>query len=103
MSHVTQPARPLAGAERPQPAGKPALIILVYAAAVYLLFLAVLVYAVGFFAGLGVPKESLGETYARYRARVPALIPRPRAWPRQLRALSTSSAARWPDWTAPSM
>ena len=56
MPHATQPARPLAGAERPQPAGKPALIILVYAAAVYLLFLAVLVYAVGFFAGLGVPK-----------------------------------------------
>ena len=34
----------------------PALIILVYAAAVYLLFLAVLGYAVGFFAGFGVPK-----------------------------------------------
>jgi methanethiol S-methyltransferase len=34
----------------------PALIILVYAAAVYLLFLAVLGYAAGFFAGLGVPK-----------------------------------------------
>ena len=99
----------------------PALIILVYAAAVYLLFLAVLGYAVGFFAGFGVPKgidqgpraavpvavaidllllllfaatatgyilagiafeehdliQSLGETYAAYRARVPALIPRP--------------------------
>jgi methanethiol S-methyltransferase len=34
----------------------PALIILAYAAAVYLLFLAVLGYAVGFFPGLGVPK-----------------------------------------------
>jgi methanethiol S-methyltransferase len=34
----------------------PALIILVYAAAVYLFFLAVLGYAAGFFAGLGVPK-----------------------------------------------
>jgi protein-S-isoprenylcysteine O-methyltransferase Ste14 len=34
----------------------PALIILVYAAAVYLFFLAVLGYAVGFFAGFGVPK-----------------------------------------------
>jgi protein-S-isoprenylcysteine O-methyltransferase Ste14 len=34
----------------------PALIILVYAAAVYLLFLAALGYAVGFFAGAGVPK-----------------------------------------------
>ena len=36
--------------------GCPALIILVYAAAVYLFFLAVLGYAVGFFAGFGVPK-----------------------------------------------
>ena len=34
----------------------PALIVLVYAAAVYLVFLAVLGYAAGFFAGLGVPK-----------------------------------------------
>jgi len=34
----------------------PALIILAYAAAVYLFFLAVLGYAAGFFAGLGVPK-----------------------------------------------
>ena len=34
----------------------PALIILVYAAAAYLLFLAVLGYAAGFFAGFGVPK-----------------------------------------------
>ncbi len=34
----------------------PALIILAYAVAVYLLFLTVLGYAVGFFAGLGVPK-----------------------------------------------
>ena len=55
MSHATKPARlPVAG--RPQPARMPALIILVYAAAVYLLFLAVLGYAVGFFAGFGVPK-----------------------------------------------
>jgi len=58
MPHATQPARPLAGAERPQPAGKPALIILVYAAAVYLLFLAVLVYAVGFFAALACPRKA---------------------------------------------
>ena len=36
--------------------GCPVLVILVYAAAVYLFFLAVLGYAVGFFAGLGVPK-----------------------------------------------
>jgi protein-S-isoprenylcysteine O-methyltransferase Ste14/RimJ/RimL family protein N-acetyltransferase len=45
---------PVAG--RPQLARGPALIIVVYAAAVYLLFLAVLGYAAGFFAGLGVPK-----------------------------------------------
>jgi protein-S-isoprenylcysteine O-methyltransferase Ste14 len=55
MSHATNPARlPVAG--RPQLARVPALIILLYAAAVYLLFLAVLGYAVGFFAGFGVPK-----------------------------------------------
>jgi len=55
MSHSTKPARlPVAG--RPQLTRMPALIILVYAAAVYLLFLAVLGYAAGFFAGLGVPK-----------------------------------------------
>ena len=55
MSHATKPARPpVAG--RPQLARMPALIILVYAVAVYLLFLAVLGYAAGFFAGLGVPK-----------------------------------------------
>jgi len=34
----------------------PALIIVGYAAAVYLLYLAVLGYAVGFFAGAGVPR-----------------------------------------------
>jgi methanethiol S-methyltransferase len=55
MSHATQPGRlPVAG--RPQRARIPALIILVYAAAVYLLFLAVLGYAAGFFANLGVPR-----------------------------------------------
>lgn len=43
-------------AERAPLARMPALIIVVYAAAVYLLFLAVLGYAVGFFAGFGVPK-----------------------------------------------
>jgi methanethiol S-methyltransferase len=56
MSHATKSARSLAGADRPLLARMPALIILVYAAAVYLLFLAVLGYAVGFFAGFGVPK-----------------------------------------------
>jgi protein-S-isoprenylcysteine O-methyltransferase Ste14 len=55
MSQTTKPARLLV-AERPSPARMPALIILVYAVAVYLFFLAVLGYAVGFFAGLGVPK-----------------------------------------------
>ncbi len=55
MSHTTKPAGlPVAG--HPQPARMPALIILVYAAAVYLFFLAVLGYAAGFFAGFGVPK-----------------------------------------------
>jgi len=50
-----KPARlPVAG--RPQLARLPALIILVYAAAVYLLFLAVLGYAAAFFAGRGVLK-----------------------------------------------
>ena len=55
MSHTTKPARLLV-AGRPQPARMPALVILVYAAAVYLFFLAVLGYAAGFFAGSGVPK-----------------------------------------------
>jgi methanethiol S-methyltransferase len=55
MSHATKPARLLV-AGRPQPARMPALVILVYAAAVYLFFLAVLCYAAGFFAGFGVPK-----------------------------------------------
>ena len=55
MSHTTKPARlPVAG--RPQQARTPALIIVVYAVVVYLLFLVVLCYAAGFFAGFGVPK-----------------------------------------------
>ncbi|HLM89802.1 MAG TPA: hypothetical protein VK284_12375 [Streptosporangiaceae bacterium] len=56
MSHATKPARPVAAAGRPQPTRMPALIILVSAAAVYLLLLAVLGYAVAFFAGFAVPK-----------------------------------------------
>ncbi len=56
MSHATKPARPAADAGRLRLARMPALIILVYAVVVYLLFLAVLDYAVGFFAGVGVPK-----------------------------------------------
>jgi protein-S-isoprenylcysteine O-methyltransferase Ste14 len=55
MSHATQPAR-LAVAGRARRARTSALIILAYAAAVYLFFLAVLGYAAGFFAGSGVPK-----------------------------------------------
>ena len=55
MSHTTKPAR-LRVAGRPQQARTPALIIAVYAVVVYLLFLVVLCYAAGFFAGFGVPK-----------------------------------------------
>jgi methanethiol S-methyltransferase len=56
MSHAAKPDRLLA-AGRPQPATMPGLIIAVYAMAVYLLFLAVLGYAVGFFGDFGVPKK----------------------------------------------
>jgi protein-S-isoprenylcysteine O-methyltransferase Ste14 len=55
MSQVTRQAR-LPEPGPAQPARMPAPIIVVYAAAVYLLFLAVLGYAVGFFADAGVPK-----------------------------------------------
>src|SRR5215470_118989 len=55
MSHATRPAR-LPSAGRAQPTRTPAPVIVVYAAAAYLLFLAVLGYALGFFAGVGVPK-----------------------------------------------
>ena len=54
MPHATKPAR-LPAAQRPQLARMPALIILVYSVAAYLLFAAVLGYAAGFFAGFGVP------------------------------------------------
>ena len=56
MSHATEPAGLPRSVQRPQRASVPALIILAYAVAVYLFFLAVLGYAAGFFAGLGVPK-----------------------------------------------
>jgi protein-S-isoprenylcysteine O-methyltransferase Ste14 len=56
MSHATKPARPVGAAGRRPPARMPALIILAYAVAVYLFFLAVLGYAAGFFADFGVPK-----------------------------------------------
>ena len=56
MSHATKPARPRAAVRSPTPASLSALLILCYAAAVYLLFLVVLAYAVGFFIDFGVPK-----------------------------------------------
>jgi protein-S-isoprenylcysteine O-methyltransferase Ste14 len=56
MSHATKPAGLPQSVQHPQQASAPALIILAYAVAVYLFFLAVLGYAAGFFAGLGVPK-----------------------------------------------
>jgi methanethiol S-methyltransferase len=56
MSHATKSIRPLVATRRPPRASIPALLILCYAAAVYLFFLVVLGYSVGFFAGRGVPK-----------------------------------------------
>ena len=53
MAQATKPARPQSTG-RPQPARVPGLIILLYSAAVYLLFLGVLGYSVGF-ADFGVP------------------------------------------------
>ena len=55
MSQATRQVR-LPEHGRAQSARVPAPIIAAYAAAVYLLFLAVLCYAVGFFANAGVPK-----------------------------------------------
>ena len=69
MSHTTKPARlPVAG--RSQQARTPALIIVVYAVVVYVLFLVVLCYAAGFFAGFGVPKGIDDGS----RAAVPAAV-----------------------------
>ena len=56
MSHTTKPVRPLVAARRPSLASISALLNLGYAAAVYLFFLVVLGYAIGFFIGFGVPK-----------------------------------------------
>lgn len=56
MSHTTKSVRPLVAARRPSLAGLSALLNLGYAAAVYLFFLVVLGYAIGFFIGFGVPK-----------------------------------------------
>jgi methanethiol S-methyltransferase len=55
MASTWQPTRPQPTGQLPAPRGVPPLLILGYAAAVYLLFLAVLGYAIGFFAGSGVP------------------------------------------------
>jgi methanethiol S-methyltransferase len=59
MSGVTKPARPGVAPRRARRAvlpAPPALIVVVYAAAVYLFMLAVLGYTVGFLAGFAVPK-----------------------------------------------
>jgi methanethiol S-methyltransferase len=56
MSYATKPAGLPRSVQHRQRAGGPALIILAYAVAVYLFFLAVLGYAAAFFAGRGVPK-----------------------------------------------
>ena len=69
MTQVTKQAGSLAG-QRPQPARESGLIILLYAAAVYLIFLGVLGWAVGFFAGFGVP----GTIDRGPRAAVPAAV-----------------------------
>src|ERR1700750_2699558 len=69
MSHTTKPARlPVAG--RPQQGRTPALIIVVYAVVLSLLFLVVFCYAAGFFAGFGVPKG----IDQGFRAGVPAAV-----------------------------
>jgi len=57
MSYATKPAGLPRIVQHPQRASVPALIILAYAAAVYLFFLAVLGYAAAFFAGRGVPRS----------------------------------------------
>jgi protein-S-isoprenylcysteine O-methyltransferase Ste14 len=56
MSHTAKPGHPAGAAGHEQRARMAALIIAGYAAAVYLLFLAVLGYAAGFFIGFAVPK-----------------------------------------------
>jgi methanethiol S-methyltransferase len=56
MSGATKPTRPGVASGRPQLAMMPALILVAYAGAVYVFMLAVLGYAMGFFAGFAVPK-----------------------------------------------
>jgi protein-S-isoprenylcysteine O-methyltransferase Ste14 len=55
MASTRQYAHPRPACPRPRAPGVPALLILGYAAAVYAVFLAVLGYAIGFFAGAVVP------------------------------------------------
>lgn len=57
MSEATKTIRPPEASPRPAAARASAVLILGYAAAGYGLFLAVLVYAAGFFAGFAVPKD----------------------------------------------
>jgi protein-S-isoprenylcysteine O-methyltransferase Ste14 len=56
MATTRQYARPRQARRRPPAGGTAALLILGYAVAVYAAFVAVTVYAIGFFAGVGVPK-----------------------------------------------
>jgi protein-S-isoprenylcysteine O-methyltransferase Ste14 len=55
MASTRQPTHPQPARQRPERRGAAAPLILGYAGAAYLLFLAVLGYAIGFFAGAGVP------------------------------------------------
>jgi protein-S-isoprenylcysteine O-methyltransferase Ste14 len=57
MSEATKTIRPPGATPRPPAARASTVLILGYAAAVYGLFLVVLGYAVGFFAGVAVPKD----------------------------------------------
>jgi hypothetical protein len=59
MTHATKPAR-LPAAQRPQLARMPAVIILVYSVAAYLLFAAVLGSAAGFLPVSACPRHRLG-------------------------------------------
>jgi methanethiol S-methyltransferase len=70
MSRAIEPAGPVADVQRPRLASLPCLAIVVYAAAAYVVFLAVLGYTVGFLAGFGVPK-GIGQGP---RAAVPAAV-----------------------------
>ena len=71
MSHATKSVRPRVAVRHPSLASISALLNLLYAAAVYLFFLVVLGYAVGFFIGFGVPKGIDQGT----RAAVPVQAP----------------------------